>query len=117
MRCHADHAVAKFWGVCNEQKWALDACLREEKAINRCALVASVFTVFLTTRLFYRKGKSHSCAPAPLLAHVRSPARCLLRRAAHGTLHKAKREQESLRAKLAAARAPGAGAPAAQEAR
>jgi len=39
VRCHADHAIAKFWGVCNEQKWALDACLREEKAINRCALV------------------------------------------------------------------------------
>ena len=36
MYCHAEHAVAKFWGVCNEQKWALDACLREEKAINRC---------------------------------------------------------------------------------
>ena len=34
--CHAEHALAKFWGVCNEQKWALDACLREEKAINRC---------------------------------------------------------------------------------
>lgn len=36
MHCHAEHALAKFWGVCNEQKWALDACLREEKAINRC---------------------------------------------------------------------------------
>ena len=36
VHCHAEHAVAKFWGVCNEQKWALDACLREEKAINRC---------------------------------------------------------------------------------
>lgn len=40
--CHADHAVAKFWGVCNEQKWALDACLREEKAVNQCALKCSL---------------------------------------------------------------------------
>ena len=38
MHCHAEHALAKFWGVCNEQKWALDACLREEKAINRWVL-------------------------------------------------------------------------------
>ena len=37
VRCHSDRPVAKFWGACNEQKWALDACLREEKAINRCA--------------------------------------------------------------------------------
>lgn len=41
MHCHAEHAVAKFWGVCNEQKWALDACLREEKAINRCVCCCS----------------------------------------------------------------------------
>jgi len=52
VRCHADHAIAKFWGVCNEQKWALDACLREEKAINRCALECSMSSVFLTTCLF-----------------------------------------------------------------
>jgi hypothetical protein len=70
VRCHADHAIAKFWGVCNEQKWALDACLREEKAINRCALVCSVSTVFHTMCLLRQKRKSHSCAQAPLLASL-----------------------------------------------
>ncbi|KAK9835420.1 hypothetical protein WJX81_008369 [Elliptochloris bilobata] len=35
VNCHADNSLAKFWGACNEQKWALDACLREEKAIKR----------------------------------------------------------------------------------
>eukprot|EP00884_Botryococcus_braunii_P011801 jgi/Botrbrau1/20621/Bobra.113_1s0046.1 len=33
--CHKDHPYAKFWGACNEQKWALDRCFREEKAIKR----------------------------------------------------------------------------------
>ena len=33
--CHADHPWAKFWGACNEQKWALDRCFRAEKAIKR----------------------------------------------------------------------------------
>lgn len=31
--CHKQNPIAKFWGVCNEQKWALDRCLREEKKI------------------------------------------------------------------------------------
>ena len=35
IKCHNDHPVAKFWGVCNDQKWALDFCFREEKKINR----------------------------------------------------------------------------------
>lgn len=35
IQCHNDHPYAKFWGVCNEQKWALDRCFREEKVINR----------------------------------------------------------------------------------
>lgn len=35
--CHRDSPYAKFWGACNEQKWALDRCFREEKAINRHA--------------------------------------------------------------------------------
>lgn len=35
IKCHADHPFAKFWGVCNDQKWALDRCLREEKVIKR----------------------------------------------------------------------------------
>lgn len=34
--CHADHPVAKFWGVCNDAKHALDACFRREKAVKRC---------------------------------------------------------------------------------
>jgi len=28
--CHAEHPWAKLAGRCNEQKWALDACFREE---------------------------------------------------------------------------------------
>lgn len=35
LTCHQEHPYAKFWGVCNEQKWALDRCFREEKAIKR----------------------------------------------------------------------------------
>lgn len=35
--CHRDHKLAKFWGVCNQPKWDLDRCLREEKSINRKA--------------------------------------------------------------------------------
>jgi COX assembly protein 2 len=35
--CHADNPLAKFWGVCNAQKWALDRCFREEKAIKAAA--------------------------------------------------------------------------------
>jgi hypothetical protein len=33
--CHAAHPYAKFWGACNDHKWALDRCLRQEKVINR----------------------------------------------------------------------------------
>jgi COX assembly protein 2 len=35
--CHAENPLAKFWGVCNGQKWALDRCFREEKAIKAAA--------------------------------------------------------------------------------
>ncbi|KAK9788163.1 hypothetical protein WJX73_005884 [Symbiochloris irregularis] len=35
--CHNERSIAKFWGVCNQQKWDLDRCLREEKVINRAA--------------------------------------------------------------------------------
>ena len=38
--CHADHPVAKFWGVCNDAKHALDACFRREKAVKRAANAA-----------------------------------------------------------------------------
>ena len=33
--CHAENPIAKFWGVCNEAKWALDRCLREQKNLRR----------------------------------------------------------------------------------
>ena len=36
--CHRDHPIAKFWGHCNDQKIALDACFREEKKLNRYAI-------------------------------------------------------------------------------
>ena len=34
--CHSTHPVSKFWGVCNDAKYALDACFRREKLIKRC---------------------------------------------------------------------------------
>jgi COX assembly protein 2 len=34
-QCHRENPIAKFWGVCNEQKWALDLCLREQKNLKR----------------------------------------------------------------------------------
>jgi len=33
--CHAEHPVAKFWGVCNGAKLALDECFRAEKVVKR----------------------------------------------------------------------------------
>lgn len=30
-RCHRDNPWARTWGACNEQKDALDACLRKQK--------------------------------------------------------------------------------------
>ena len=33
--CHQEHPIAKFWGTCNDQKYALDRCFRQEKALNR----------------------------------------------------------------------------------
>ena len=35
--CHAEHPLAKFWGVCNAQKIALDRCFRTEKALRSAA--------------------------------------------------------------------------------
>lgn len=34
-RCHKERSIAKFWGVCTDQKLALDACFRQEKKDNR----------------------------------------------------------------------------------
>lgn len=28
LSCHHQHPLAKFWGACNEEKWALDKCFR-----------------------------------------------------------------------------------------
>lgn len=36
-QCHAENPVAKFWGVCNDAKFALDECFRREKVIKRWA--------------------------------------------------------------------------------
>eukprot|EP00924_Labyrinthula_sp_SR-Ha-C_P016158 snap_masked-scaffold_4-processed-gene-21.18-mRNA-1 protein AED:0.02 eAED:0.02 QI:0/-1/0/1/-1/1/1/0/64 len=33
--CHRNHAVAKFFGKCNDAKGALDICLRAEKEKRR----------------------------------------------------------------------------------
>lgn len=30
-RCHRDNPWARAWGACNEQKWALDECLKKQK--------------------------------------------------------------------------------------
>ncbi|CAK9206867.1 unnamed protein product [Sphagnum troendelagicum] len=36
-KCHEDHPVQKFFGVCNDLKIELDRCFREEKAEKRKA--------------------------------------------------------------------------------
>ena len=36
LKAHRDHPVAKFWGVCNDAKYALDRCFRAEKALRMC---------------------------------------------------------------------------------
>ncbi len=35
IKCHKEHPYAKFWGKCNQVKWELDACFREEKTLKR----------------------------------------------------------------------------------
>ncbi|KAM3575014.1 hypothetical protein VYU27_003035 [Nannochloropsis oceanica] len=35
LSCHRQHPLAKFWGACNEEKWALDKCFRVEKEDRR----------------------------------------------------------------------------------
>jgi hypothetical protein len=29
--CHKEHSVSKWWGACNDAKFALTKCLAEEK--------------------------------------------------------------------------------------
>mmetsp|Transcript_29345 Transcript_29345/g.40543 ORF Transcript_29345/g.40543 Transcript_29345/m.40543 type:complete len:85 (+) Transcript_29345:94-348(+) len=31
--CHEENRISKFWGVCNEQKDALDKCFRQQKKL------------------------------------------------------------------------------------
>jgi hypothetical protein len=35
MQCHKDHTIAKWWGACNDEHWALTRCLAEEKKVVR----------------------------------------------------------------------------------
>ena len=35
--CHACNPLKKLLGVCNQQKWDLDACFRAEKQVKRKA--------------------------------------------------------------------------------
>lgn len=34
-KCHEDHPIAKYWGVCNDLKFELDRCFRQEKVHRR----------------------------------------------------------------------------------
>merc|ERR1712086_584384 len=57
--CHVEHNVAKFWGVCNGFKDALDECLKQEVRPNQCkcfpvamcskTLLVSYFALFSAT--------------------------------------------------------------------
>lgn len=33
--CHSQHTIAKFWGACNDAKFALTQCLAQEKKLMR----------------------------------------------------------------------------------
>ena len=33
--CHAENPLSKLVGVCNDEKWALDACFKAEKEVKR----------------------------------------------------------------------------------
>jgi hypothetical protein len=35
MRCHKEHSISRWWGACNDAKWALSGCLAEEKKTMR----------------------------------------------------------------------------------
>ena len=36
-QCHADHPIAKYWGVCTDTAKALNLCFKGEKVAKRCA--------------------------------------------------------------------------------
>lgn len=46
-RCHKDRPYAKFWGACNQIKWDLDNCFKEEKKPLRCVDLATGFRAAL----------------------------------------------------------------------
>lgn len=35
VQCHEEHYVAKFWGACNDAKYALDMCFRVRRGVWR----------------------------------------------------------------------------------
>jgi hypothetical protein len=35
VQCHKEHSIAKWWGACNDAKFALTKCLAEEKKVMR----------------------------------------------------------------------------------
>ncbi len=35
VQCHEEHYVAKFWGACNDAKYALDMCFRVRRGLWR----------------------------------------------------------------------------------
>ena len=43
MACHKEHTIAKWWGACNDEHWALTRCLAEEKKV---ILASSAGTIF-----------------------------------------------------------------------
>jgi hypothetical protein len=38
--CHKEHNISKWWGACNDAKFALTNCLAEEKKQLRCEAAA-----------------------------------------------------------------------------
>eukprot|EP01032_Pedospumella_encystans_P010277 gene10277-12029_t len=40
VRCHQEKSIAKFFGACNEQKFALDRCFKDEKNVKRAENLA-----------------------------------------------------------------------------
>ena len=84
IRCHKEHPYAKFWGKCNQVKWELDACFREEKALNRCERAIAVVEIALK--------------PIPLRGRVVGPRFCCLCRAINS--EKSKKEKARYQEKL-----------------
>ena len=84
IRCHKENPYAKFWGKCNQVKWELDACFREEKALNRCERTTASVEIALK--------------PTPPRGRVDSPRFCCLCRAINS--EKSKKEKARYQEKL-----------------